>query len=163
MKTFFPIVLLFLTVHLAVGQDDGAKTEKFGNATIDKYIASVTEFASKQKGLSSTLAKLDGDIDKASKEEDESAIDGLLSRFKDLESSYKSLDTDSKRLSTDGATASKASSQCGTKAPKCAEGVKKATALLDGSMKAIVTDKTKMTGLKAKAEAAKKKFGGSGE
>ncbi|MEQ9102296.1 MAG: hypothetical protein RIF36_00310 [Imperialibacter sp.] len=163
MKTFFSIILLSLTAHLAIGQDDGTKTEKFGNATIDKYIASVTEFAKKQKGLSSTLAKLDGDIDNASKEEDESAIDGLLTRFKDLEGSYKSLDADSKQLSSEGTSASKASSQCGTKAPKCAEGVKKATALLDGSAKAIVTDKIKMTELKAKAEAVKKKFGGSGE
>ena len=163
MRTFLLVGVFFLTAHLAVAQGSAAKPEKFGNATVDKYIESVYGFVDKQKGLSSALAKLNGDIDKAVKDEDEGAIDGLLGRFTDLETSYKALDGDSKKLSSDGATASKATSQCGTKAPKCAEGLKKATALLSGSVSSILADRTKMSEMKAKAEAAKKQYGKSGK
>lgn len=158
MKSILLAGVFLVTAHLVVAQNDAAKPEKFGNATVDKYIESVYGFVDKQKGLSSALAKLNLDIDKAVKDEDESAIDGLLGRFSDLETSYKALDGDSKKLTSDGATASKATSQCGMKAPKCADGVKKATALLSGSASSILADRTKMSEMKAKAEAAKKQY-----
>lgn len=162
MKNLFLAGIFFAVAGTCFGQNSGEKPEKFGNATIDKYIESVYRFVDKQKGLSSTLSKLQTDISKAIEDENEDAIDGLIGRFADLEASHKALDADSKKLTNDGTAASKATSQCGSKAPKCAEGLKKATGMLSTSASALVSDRTKMTEMKAKAEAAKKQYEKSG-
>jgi len=156
MKTLGLICVFSFVASLATAQATVKKPEKFGNAVIDKYIDSVYGFIDKQKSLSGSLNKLEADILKAKDDEDEDAIDGLIARFTGIETSYKALDDDSKKLGTDGATAAKASSQCGAKAPKCAEGVKAATNLLKETGASIVSDKLKIAEIKAKAEAAKK-------
>ncbi len=155
MRTFFLICLFFLVASVGMAQGS-AKPEKFGNATIDSYIDSVYSFIGKQKLLSGKLDTLETDIAKAKEEENEDAIDGLIGRFSGIETAYKLLDNDSKKLTVDGASATKASTDCGLKAPKCAAGVKTATAALKETVSSIVADKTKMAEIKAKAEAAKK-------
>ena len=146
---------LFLFAGVVTAQDDmPEKPKKTGNAKVDGYVDEAFAMIDKKNALAKELADLKSITDTAgvasTSKEDAQAI---MKRVETLETDYENYAAEAEKMQAKGETASKATADCGLKAPKCAKAVKNSTKAVVMSTKSAAADAKMAAGVRAKAEA----------
>ena len=124
------------------------------NATIDAYVNEAFGHLDTKKALSADLAKLEEDakaagVASATKEE----ATAMAKRAEALVAGYTKLSADVEATVGKAEAATKATTDCGMKAMKCAKAVKTATKAMTGLSKGLPAEVKRAAEVKAKVEA----------